>query len=436
MNTVTQQATNKVARVYIRPVKTLVQLGWKIKVLKTPNIEVAKWMTDECTKLGATYIKLGQFISSRGDLFGEDVANEFGRLRDTVPPLSDSELDYVFNKTVDKNKYASLDEKPLATASIGQVHRAEIIRKEKRRRVVIKIRRPGVEQDIKDNIEFLVTILSVFKTFKMDNAQDSIELLEDFKSTVLKEVDFINEAKNIAMFRDLSKENTFVRIPQIVKSLSTNDVITMEYVPSLPLRDYQGDKKVLAKALIKSFIEQLVKTGTIHGDPHAGNMGISNRGKVILYDFGNVIQVSYQDRQYFKELINYLLMGNKPAIMATLEKLKIEITDKDMMNNYIDGYISYLRTLNIKELSNLMNSSNVKMPFKLTGNFFRLVRVFGILEGVCKELDPAFNYTDVLQEFSTDVMFDREFIVYKTSTDIASMLSYMVILINNTKTSS
>lgn len=427
---------NKIKSVYIKPLQTFIKLGWKVKVLKKPGIEVARWMADECTKLGATYIKLGQFISSRGDLFGEDIANQFSKLRDTVPPLSDSELDHILQNYIDRSKYVEVDTTPLATASIGQVHKAIIARNTKKHRVVIKIKRPMVEQDINDNIQFIISLLNFFKAFKLDNAQDSIDLVEDFKKTVLKEVDFKNEAKNIVLFKEISKNHPVMLIPKFVPSLSSQYIITMQYMPSISLNNYKGNKKQLAKTLIKTFIEQLVKTGTIHGDPHAGNLGVTKSGKIVLYDFGNIIQVSYQERQYFKELINYLLMGNKPAVMATLEKLNIQITDKEVMNKYIDGYMAYLRTLNIIEISKLMNSSNVKMPFKLTGTFFRLVRVFGILEGVCKELDPNFTYTDVLQEFSTDVMFDREFLIYKTSTDIASILSYMVVLMDNTKSSS
>lgn len=440
----------KILQSYINPIRTAVNLGWKAKVLRQTNKDLAKWAAHEFKDLGPTYIKIGQFIASRSDVFGKDVAKQFDKLKDKVEPLSEEQLKDAFI-SVNESEFVGIEKQPIATASIGQVHRAFILRKNKRRPVILKVKRPNVQDEVENNLDFILSILQWMNKFEVENVSDTIDLVEDFKSSILKEIDFENEARNILLFRKLNKDNELIRIPQVITTLSNEDYITMEYVKSKPLREYSGDKKLLSKKLIKCFIEQLVKTGTIHGDPHTGNMGISTDGRIVLYDFGNVIQISYQDRQYFKELINYLLVGNKSGVISSLEKLKIKITDAELMNKYIDSYSRYIRTLDINEITQLTkitdtegsvqsnsktvnknkNNNNPKMPFKLTGEFFRLVRVFGILEGVCKELDPDFNYTDVLSDFSSEMMWDSDFILYKSTNDLNVLISMMPFWILN-----
>jgi ubiquinone biosynthesis protein len=423
---------SKLHKTYVMPLKTLANTAFKAQVLKQNQKDIAKWLSSEFTSLGPTYIKIGQFISSRGDVFGKEFSQEFDKLRDTVEPLTDDQLDEILSKSKLTKYYHSIDRKAIATASIGQVHRGIVIRKNKKRDVVIKVKRPDVENDIKQNLDFIMAFLHMFKKFNMENIDDTIHLVTDFKANILKEIDFENEFNNAVLFSK-NNENDLIKIPRVVKTLSNHDIITMEYIPSIPINKYTGDKKEFTKKLINAFIEQLVRTGTIHGDPHSGNIGITKDNKIVLYDFGNIICISFQDRQYFKELLNYLMVGNKPAIIATLEKLKIEVTDKDTMNTYIDAYIKYIKTLNLNELKPLaVQAKNVKIPFKLTGDFFRLVRVFGILEGLCKELDPEFNYTDVLETFSTEILFDTDFMMYKTNKDLSTIMNLLNVITNTT----
>lgn len=416
----------------IRPVKTILQFQWK-SVNGQSKKELAKWLSKELETLGPTYIKMGQFISTRRDIFGKEFSDEFTNLRDNVYPLTQAELFTSISALKDANAIASISREPLASASIAQVHKALLKRNtnknssqdKKDQRVVVKIKRPNIENDIRTNIKFLVFTLSVLNSLDLiENAVDSIDLLRDFESSILKEIDFKNEAAQISLFRTIYKDNKSFYIPKVYRKYSNNDIIVMEYVPSQPISSFKGNRKELARSILQSFIEQLIQTGTIHGDPHSGNMGLMPDGRVVLYDFGNVVHISFQDRQYLKELIYYLLVSNKSAIITTLKRLQIRITNESDINRYIDAYIDYMKTLDINKIQTLMvnGDGNVKMPFKLTGEFFRLLRVFSILEGVCKELDPNFNYFDVLQNYVSDILFDQEFIIYKTQADFNTLV--------------
>lgn len=422
-----QQALNK-RLLQLKPVRTVVQLNWKI-LRKAPKKDIAQWMSKELENLGPTYIKVGQFISTRRDIFGKDISEEFANLRDNVSPLTPEEVNSVIKPLLDNKVITGIVPKPLASASIGQVHKGII---ENKHRVVIKIRRPNIEKDIKKNISFLVQVLSVLQVVDtIPNIDDTVEILRDFEVGILKEVDFQNEVNNILLFRSIYKDSEDIYIPRVYKRYCNSDVIVMENVPSMSVTAYTGDRAKLARTILQSFIEQLIQTGTVHGDPHPGNIGVLQDGRIVLYDFGNVVHINYEDRQYLKELIYYLLVSNKSAIITTLKRLQITITNERDMNSYIDAYIDYMKTLDINKINpanisasmgSTDGSMNNRMPFKLTGNFFRLLRVFGALEGLCKELDPKFNYFDVLQNYVSDILFDQDFIVYKTRADFISLV--------------
>lgn len=407
----------------LRPIKTLIGLNIKLAV-KTPSPQLGAWLSKELEALGPTYVKMGQFISSRKDIFTKEFSDQFASLRDRVRPMPPELVEPIFKALADK---IQVEPEPLASASIGQVHKGVLLLNEAKPKVIVKVRRPNIAIDIANDIGFIRSVLDLMKLLNTnDNVDDTIDILTDFESGVLEEVDFKKEVENIKMFRRLYKSGVDgVYIPKVYKSLCTDDVIVMEYVKTKPIFSIVGKdrRKAMATKIIKIFIEQLIQTGSIHGDPHPGNMGVRSDNTLVLYDFGNVVKVGYNEQQLLKELIYYLLVMNKGATVATLKKLKIKITDDAEVERYLDSYIEYMRSIDVNKLKSLTNNGKAEMPFKLTGELFRLIRVFGILEGICKELDPEFNYFDVLQDYVTDILFDQEFLTYKASSDINSLIN-------------
>jgi len=210
---------------------------------------------------------------------------------------------------------------------------------------------------------------------------------------------------------------SLLRVPRVVRT-TDYEIIIMEYIHNHGcFAAYQGDKSELAKELMRFFIRQLVQHGFLHGDPHKGNIGITDDNKVVLYDYGNVILIDQTERNLLKELIYMLIIGNKYGIVRVLEKLGVDIMDKESVYMYVDRYIEYMRTIDVKVFQGL-HSPQDKLPLHLNGKIIRILRVYGILEGICKELDPGFNYFQLLDSKVIDLALDAEFLEYKMKRDV------------------
>lgn len=403
---------------YSRTLSTLVKLNVKLAT-NVPKPQIARWLSTEFEALGPTYIKIGQFISSRKDIFGDEFSNELSSLRDKVAQINEQDLRTILDQNLDMSKFKHIDKVPIASASIGQVHRATL---KNGKHVIVKVKRPNVDAIIKEDVQFLLSTLSLMSFFNMENIQSSIDLLTDFEKNIMNEVDFKHEVENMKKFHKLYHDDRNIIVPYVYKSLSNDNVIVMDYIDSNSILDYQGDKKKLSLRLMDFFVSQLVEYGAIHGDPHAGNMGITADGAIVLFDFGSVIYISNKDRLRMKELVYQLLVNNKKGVVATLKNLGIKIKDESALTSYIDSYINYMRTIDISILQSSHNPSS-KLPLQLTDDLFRLIRVYGILEGTCKDLNPKFNYFDVLQNYITDILLDEDFIMYKIATDTTQVVT-------------
>ena len=404
-------------------ISTFVELNIKVKT-RVPSRQVGNWLADRFQHLGPTYIKIGQFISSRSDIFGEEFTEEFVNLRDQVKPIPPNQVKHIIQDINKKHDYvSSIDEVPLASASIGQVHKGIDFRGNP---ILVKVKRPQVKEMIVGDIEFLRSLFVFASRIQVENINNTITLLDEFEAFLSQEVNFHNEYDNLVKFYSLYMPlygKTLLSVPRIIKSGCDNDVIMMEYIHNKGLDNFQGDRALLAKDIMRFFIRQLVQFGVLHGDPHKGNIGITVENKVVLYDYGNMITITDDERNLLKELIYMLVIGNKYGIVKILEQLGVEIVDKDVVAVYIERYIEYMRTLDVKVFMGLVKE-NEKLPIHLSGKIIRILRVYGILEGICKELDPTFNYFTLLDEGSIDLVFDAKFIDYKVKKDLGLMSKF------------
>jgi predicted unusual protein kinase regulating ubiquinone biosynthesis (AarF/ABC1/UbiB family) len=327
----------------------------------------------------------------------------------------------------DDGEITDVDWNPIASASIGQVHKAKL---KGGRTVAVKIKRPGVERVIAEDISFIARVADV-AFLLMDPSFRNVDKLQrgmgDLKKYVLQETDFRREVQNMERFRAMYSGDAFVRVPAPVKRLCADDIIVMEFVESRPLTVYsesrlQGAeaKRALANSVMDVFVSQLVKKGLVHGDPHPGNMGVDNTGRLVLYDFGNVVEVSASERLYMKDLIFQLLLGNNGAVIGTMKKLGVTVTDTEGVNQYIDMYREYMRTVDVGIIVASVDPE-APLPLELTDKLLRLFRVYATLEGACKRVHPQFNYFDLLDYYIDDLFLDGEFFGYKLQEGIDEM---------------
>ena len=364
--------------------KTLVstRARWKFQPHMRPRI--ARQAREELTQLGPTFVKIGQYISTREDLFPEEIIKEFQCLQDNVEP---------FDWTPDPDlEITNVSLEPLAAASLGQVHLCDYRGKQ----CVVKVLRPGVTEQVQGDVRNLLFITKLFEYINPTGSRDLTVFVQELESMLKMETNYLTEAKNTKNFKNNFKDLDWVVIPEVY--YATENILIMEYVPSTKITEVQNyNKKSLAWALTKSQIMQVLNTGFFHGDPHPGNVGVSPRGQLVYYDFGMVSEISIKQKKTLLALLFAITNENEEQILAILNNLGIVSSDPTGLRTFVRFFLDYIKKNdpeNVDELLALKNN-----PLKLSGSFFYLIRSFGLIEGICKKLDPTYKSSELLQRY-------------------------------------
>lgn len=361
-----------------------------IRTLPLPT----EWLRDRFEDGGPTYIKLGQFIANRKDIFGKELSTSMMKLQDRVKPVSWNSI----SKNINYEPFLYIDEIPIATASVAQVHKG-ILKSGKN--VAIKVKKPGVDKILRRDMQLISTL------FKND-------FINEFKLSIEKELDFSSEIENIRIFENIYEYSDDVIIPHVYKDLCTDTMIVMDYVPS--------DKVTSnAKELITFFINQLLYEDYIHGDLHSGNIGKSGNS-IILYDFGNVIKTSKRYRTLMRDFVYYIQMKNSEKLLETMEKLGMVIVNKEVTQNFMSKFLQYIDTLDISSFKFDPDEIQEKVPVKLDKTTASILRSYSLLEGYCKRIDPDFNYNEILMSTLEVLYLDIDYIMYRMRKDLDSIL--------------
>lgn len=364
----------------------------------TPNkAVVGKWTKEQLLELGPTFVKLGQIVSTRGDLYPLEFCAELESLQDDVPPV---EYDGI-KKYVNQKHFSYFEEVPFKSASIGQVHRARLVTGED---VVVKVKRPDIYTIMKHDTDNIKQIVAFLERLGVDTGTGSGYVLDESISNLLGETDYRQEVQNAIVFRHNFKKTSWVRVPRVYENLSSPNVIVMEYLPSEKLTDIQTpgvNKKKLCTALINSYVKQTMDHGFFHADPHPGNIGFLPSGQLVFYDFGLVIPISEELKNGFMELLVHIINKDTKKIVETLVALKIIIPSSDLgdIEVFFETILDYLGTLDVNELMSDEIIANLarEKPFIVPSSFIYLAKSFSLIEGLCLKLDPEFNYYTYLE---------------------------------------
>ena len=334
------------------------------------------WLRKQFEKSGSSYIKIGQFISSRSDVFGKELSDEMSKLQDSVEPVKWDMIKH----HVDTSKFTDVDTNPLASASVAQIHRA----KYKDKDVVLKIKKPNVDKSLKRDISNIRACLSMFPFLESNKA---LPWVEEIDRTIDKELDFRNEIINLKKFREMYQWDDSVVIPKVYPSVSTENMIVMEYVPS--------DKTIFkSERLIDMFVEQILFEGVIHGDLHGGNIGFSGEN-LVMYDFGNIIYISKEYQDAMKEFIMALQMKDVDKTIDAMIKMGMVVRSIEGTRIFIQKFFKYLDTLDITSFKFSADEIIDKVPVEIDSTTFTILRSFSLLEGLCKKKDQTFRYEDI-----------------------------------------
>ncbi|PNH02717.1 hypothetical protein TSOC_011273 [Tetrabaena socialis] len=413
--------------------KFVLAVRHKFRSNKRVDRSTAEWLTTQLQMMGPTYIKIGQFISSRRDIFDEKLVEAFRGLQDAVDPAPVEESTRIIKERLgaEMSKVESIESRPVACASIGQVHIGKMRTGQK---IAIKLRRPGARDCLDMDITILSGILTLLEQLKTENISETRELLDDFKEWFEDEMDYTRELQNYRLLKQNATNSNMV-MPEFYDRLCHDDFIVMSYVPSKKIRTAKltmtmADRKRLAIELMDTFISQLVVNGVMHGDPHEGNIGMGGDGRIVLYDMGNVITVNKSTRTKLRQMLFEIVSGNYDDAIGIMRKVDLfEVRDDAKVRQLLEKYAEYIRSVDVKVFSNMSVDSNMRgdLPVKFNGTVFRIVRVFGLLEGICKDLDPEFSYEPVLTKYMQVVGGNgNDYLTYRVVSDIRKVARMVV----------
>ncbi|CAM9429694.1 unnamed protein product [Hapterophycus canaliculatus] len=295
---------------------------------------IALLLKDGLLRLGPTFIKLGQLLSTRIDVVPKEYIKELVMLQDNVPGFPFESAKRILEEDLGKpleEMYDSFNSVPLAAASLGQVHLAKM---KGGGEVAVKVQRAGLkalfDQDLK-NLKLLVRVLDKLDP-KFDGAdRDWVSIYDESAKLLYKEIDYINEAENAVRFKENFEDTPWVKVPSVYWNLTSERVVTMEFVPGVKINnleeiDRRGiDRKLLAKRSAEAYLTQLCRHGFFHCDPHPGNLACDEEGggRLIFYDFGMMDEFKPNVRSGLVNLIFSTYENDPRAVCDALVEMGI-----------------------------------------------------------------------------------------------------------------
>ncbi len=359
-------------------------------------------------ELGPSYIKLGQWLSSRADLLPLPYLEELSKLQDEVPAAEFSKVKPIIETELGNinDIFESFNTSALSGASLGQVYLARYINRE----IIVKVSRPNIEEVIENDIYILKKILPLATRFIDPNLAFSAEgMLHQFIETVYEEMDYRIEADNlIKIKRNLAGDNTVI-IPDVFLERTSKHVLTMEYIPGIKINDVGAldvmgiDRERIVMRVHRLFFKMLLQHNIFHADPHPGNISVADNGSIILYDFGMVGRLDNKTRLRLIRLYLGLIDKDPPRTVNVLMELGTleATTNRYVVEKAIEMSIQSLYgkevdKMEVKALTDLANKTMSRFPFRLPKNLALYMRMTSILEGIYQQHKVRFHFVKVL----------------------------------------
>lgn len=372
-------------------------------------------------ELGPTYIKLGQMLSNRPDFVPEPLIKELEKLLDDVPPFSTERAREIIEKELGKpisEIFLYFDEKPIGSASIGQVHRARLTSGDD---VVVKVQRPNAKRQVITDLSLIREFVKLTENYFIKaGILNPLEIVDTFSKSLQSELDYSNEARNLNQFRTLYRDDDDLYIPKPFRELTTKKVLTSEFISGCKINDIPTLKSWglrppdIAKKGLNIYLKQIFEVGIFHADPHPGNILIKPNGKIALIDFGMVGKLMQSQKYAFAGV--FISLANKDAkSMATnLRRLSIDHEINDMrafeydLNDLIQDYIVLTHDdMGIKDFTVRLQKIAYKYKLQIPGVIFLVLRSLAILEGTAKSLDPKFDMLESLKPYGIKLIAEQ-----------------------------
>jgi predicted unusual protein kinase regulating ubiquinone biosynthesis (AarF/ABC1/UbiB family) len=382
----------------------------------------AQWIIRRLLKLGPTFIKIGQSVSTRADLLPLAYVKELSKLQDSVPQFPHDEAMRIIERELGKpvdELYAEIDSQPVAAASLGQVYRARLHSGET---VAVKIQRPRLEDIINFDLAVLRGIARFMERFpKLVRGVDWEGTLNEFAATIFEEMDYVQEGRNAETFREHFKGWREVYVPVIYWSHVSPRVLTMEFIEGTKVLDLQtlADRGVnppdVVKLIARTYLKQLLEDGFFHADPHPGNLRVMHDGRMAFFDFGMVGRITPRMQSLMIDAFFHIVERDVKGLTQDMINLNFlsENVDRDSIRLVVEKLFSdYLNLklgdIRFRELTYELADVVYEYPFRIPANFTYIMRAIMTLEGIGLTLDPNFSFFDVAKPYAKEFMLKRE----------------------------
>ncbi|WP_010228271.1 ABC1 kinase family protein [Gillisia marina] len=369
-------------------------------------------LVEDLKNMGPTYIKLGQLLSTRPDLLPDPYLQALASLQDDVPPIEYSVVQEIVEEEIGtkiSKAFSSFDEEPLASASIGQVHKATL---RSGKPVAVKIQRPGIRKQfladldtLKEMAEFAVKHTKVAKKYAFDN------VLAELRHILLQELDYNREAQNLITLGKNLKEFKSLTVPQPILDYSSSKVLTMEYVQGKkitsisPTKKLENDLGPLVDELVEAYLKQIITDGFVHADPHPGNIHITNQNQIALIDLGMVAKFTPNIQEKLLQLLIALSQEDGEAAADVLLNMS-ELTDQSEVKKFrrainqliMDSQVNTAKDMETGRLLIQMNRIAADNGILICVEVNILGKIFLNMDQIIAVLDPEFDLKEAIKK--------------------------------------
>lgn len=369
-------------------------------------------------ELGTTFIKLGQILSTRADLLPPEYLVELTKLQDSATPVAFEEIHQALVTELGRpveDMFAQFDPVPLAAASIGQAHAATLWDGTE---VVVKVRRPGVVEQVNEDLEILKELaVTASRHLSFAGSYDLIGLVEEFSQTLRAELDYIREGHNAERFAENFAADPHIHVPRIFWELTTARVLTMERIRGIKINDLKAldeqgtDRRWLADYATNVVLKMVCEDGFFHADPHPGNFFIEPDDRIGLIDFGMVGILDAQTQDLLAELLIAIDRQDADCLVDVFLELGVtrKRIDRTSVRRDIERLLSSywglpLGELKITALLNDVYSVMRRHNLHLPANLALLLKAIIMIEGLGVNLDPGFNLAKSLKPYTESLV--------------------------------
>ncbi|MFZ0928437.1 MAG: AarF/UbiB family protein [Syntrophobacteraceae bacterium] len=369
-------------------------------------------------ELGPSFVKLGQLMSTRADIFPPEYIAEFKKLQDMVPPVSFEEVKVVIERELGRpllEIFAEFDEKSIAAASVGQVHIAKLHSGEK---VAVKIIRPGIDRRIKEDLRLMYFLAArAEKALEIGRVIGAVNLVREFERNITRELDMMIEAGSIEKFAGNFEGVKEIYIPAVHWDYTTRSVLVMEHIEGMKMDQVEEiraagiDPKEVALIGLRSFSRQLMLYGFFHADPHPGNTIVMYDGRVSLVDFGIT---GYLDEETMRQIAN-LFLGyaehDYDMVMDALmdaglinEDMDLKAFRGDLKDVSESFYGRSLQHISVKDVYDQVMDIVLKYHIRLPRNLLLLLKTFIQTEALGNILGSDASILEVTKPFARQLL--------------------------------